>query len=229
MKCPFYGCRKVKIDLANKGIKISKNTVSKIMNELGIRAIYPKPRTTIANEEHYKYSYLLRKIKIRKPNQVWSADITYLKANGNFVYLAAIIDVYSRKTLSWRLSNTMNVNFCIDALEEALSKYGRPKIFNSDQGSQFTSNKFTDILKNRKVKISMTGKGRCHDNIFVERLWRSLKYENIYIKEYCGLKELREGVDAYFKFYNTERFHQSLKYKTPDDIYFEKPKYKIAA
>lgn len=221
---PYYGCRKIKIALGTKGISTSKNNVSKIMNELGIRAIYPKPITTVPDNEHTKYGYLLKGVKIKRSNQVWASDITYLRVNGNFVYLVAIIDVYSRKTLSFRVSNTMDTNFCIETLKEAFDKFGKPEIFNSDQGSQFTSNKFTDLLKEKGIKISMTGKGRCHDNIFVERLWRTLKYENIYLKEYESLTALKEGVEAYFRFYNSERFHQSLKYKTPDERYYSKLK-----
>lgn len=217
---PFYGYRKITKALQTKGYIINRKKVLRLMREMGIQAIYPKPNLSKAASEHKKYPYLLRDLTIDHPNQVWATDITYIKLKGGFIYLAAIIDLYSRKVLSWRISNTMDVGFCIEALEEAFKKYGNPEIFNSDQGSQFTSIEFTKKLEKNKVRISMDGKGRCLDNIYIERLWRSLKYEDIYIREYESILDCTNGVNRYFKFYNQERFHQSLAYKTPDEIYF---------
>jgi putative transposase len=219
-KSPFYGYRKITQALQKKGHVINRKRVLRLMREMGIQAIYPKPNLSKAAPDHKKYPYLLRGLVIDHPDQVWATDITYIKLNGVFIYLAAIIDLYSRKVLSWRISNTMDVSFCIEALEEAFNKYGKPEIFNSDQGSQFTSIDFIKELENKNIRISMDGKGRAADNIYIERLWRSLKYEDIYIKEYGTIAECTLGVRKYFEFYNTERFHQSLKYKTPDEIYF---------
>lgn len=199
---------------------INRKRVLRLMREMGIQAIYPKPNLSKPASDHKKYPYLLRDLKIVKPNQVWATDITYIKLREGFIYLAAIIDLYSRKVLSWRISNTMDTDFCIEVLEEALQNYGKPEIFNSDQGSQFTSLIFIQKLEDENIKISMDGKGRATDNIYIERLWRSLKYEDIYIREYQTISECEEGVNKYFKFYNQERFHQSLEYKTPDEIYF---------
>lgn len=199
---------------------INRKRVLRLMREMGIQAIYPKPNLSKPASGHKKYPYLLRDLKIVKPNQVWATDITYIKLREGFIYLAAIIDLYSRKVLSWRISNTMDTDFCIEVLEEALQNYGKPEIFNSDQGSQFTSLIFIQKLEDENIKISMDGKGRATDNIYIERLWRSLKYEDIYIREYQTISECEEGVNKYFKFYNQERFHQSLEYKTPDEIYF---------
>jgi len=218
---PFYGYRKITKALRKKGYLVNKKRIQRLMQEMGIQAIYPKPNLSKPCPEHKKYPYLLRGLKIERPNQVWATDITYIKIAGGFIYLTAIIDLYSRKVLSWKISNTQDVEFCIDILEEAVMKYGKPEIFNSDQGSQFTSNEFTGKLEKYKIKISMDGKGRAIDNIYIERLWRSLKYEDIYIKEYETVPECIAGVNKYFKFYNSERFHQSLDYKTPDEIYFE--------
>ena len=163
----------------------------------------------------------LKGLKITHPNQAWASDITYLKINGGYIYLVAIIDIYSRKALTWRISNTLDNRFCKEVLEEALVKYGKPDIFNTDQGSQFTSNDFLSILENNDIRISMDGKGRALDNVYIERLWRSLKYEEIYLKEYEEISECIDSVNKYFTFYNTERFHQSLEYETPDDIYYQ--------
>lgn len=219
-ECPFFGYRKITKALQKKGHAVNRKRVLRLMREMGIQAIYPKPNLSKPASDHKKYPYLLRGLVIDHPDQVWATDITYIKLNGGFIYLVAIIDLYSRKVLSWRISNTMDVSFCLEALFEAFKKYGKPKIFNSDQGSQFTSIEFTQELENRKIRISMDGKGRATDNIFIERLWRSLKYEDIYIKEYETIAECTLGVTKYFEFYNTERFHQSLSYKTPDEIYF---------
>ena len=189
------------------------------MNRFGLKAIYPKLNLSKARKNHKKYPYLLSGKIIRHPNQVWATDVTYIRLSGGFVYLVAILDLYSRKVLSWRLSNSLDADFCVEALEEAIMNYGVPAIFNTDQGSQFTSDAFTGVLLGKGVQISMDGKGRALDNIFVERLWRTLKYEDIYIKSYESVIELKEGVRRYFHFYNSERFHQSLGYATPDDMY----------
>jgi len=186
---------------------------------MGIEAIYPKPKLSQRNSEHKVYPYLLRNILIDRPNQVWSTDITYIPMQDGFMYLTAVIDWYSRYILSWRLSNTMDNDFCIEALDDALTQ-GFPEIFNTDQGVQFTSRKFTKRLTDVDVKISMDGKGRALDNIFIERLWRTVKYENIYLKDYRNGKELYHGLEEYFSFYNTRRPHQSLGYRVPEDIHY---------
>ena len=191
------------------------------MKELGLKAIYPEPKTSQPNKEHKKYPYLLRSLEITHINQVWASDITYIKYRGSFMYLVAIIDIYTRKVLSWRLSNTIDSHFCCECLREAISFFGVPEIFNTDQGSQFTCSEFIEILNAHNIQISMDGKGRALDNVYIERIWRTLKYENIFLYDYGTVKELRKGIDRFFKFYNTERFHQSLNYKTPDDIYFQ--------
>lgn len=219
--CPFYGYRKITQALKKKGHKINRKRVLRLMREMGIKAIYPKPNLSKPAPGNKIYPYLLHGFEIDHPNQVWATDITYIKIIGGFIYLVAIIDLFSRKVLSWRISNTLDVGFCIETLEEAFEKYGRPEIFNSDQGSQFTSIEFTEKLESNNVRISMDGKGRAKDNIYIERLWRSLKYEDIYIKEYETVTDCVAGVKKYFRFYNAERFHQSLEYKTPDEIYFE--------
>ena len=226
---PFYGYRKITMAIRNKGYIVNKKYIQRLMREMGIQAIYPKPNLSKPSSEHKKYPYLLHNLKINHSNHVWATDITYIKITGGFIYLVAIIDIYSRKALSWKISNTLDVDFCIEVLKKAIFTYGKPEIFNSDQGSQFTSIEFTNILKQYKIKISMDGKGRAKDNIFIERLWRSLKYEDIYIKEYQTVPDCIAGVNKYFNFYNTERFHQSLKYETPDDIYFGKVKLKKAS
>lgn len=191
------------------------------MREMCLEAIYPKKKTSIPDTSHRVYPYLLKDVKILKPNQVWSTDITYIRLKHGFVYLVAIIDWHSRYVISFRLSITMEKDFCIEALEEALSK-GLPEIFNSDQGAQFTSSEFTEKLTAKNVQISMDGKGRCLDNIFVERLWRSVKYEEVYLKNYATPREAFKGLQDYFYFYNNHRPHQSLNYQTPADIYFQK-------
>jgi len=190
------------------------------MKKMGLQAIYPKPKLSKAGKGHKIYPYLLNDMDIEYINQVWATDITYIKLNGSFVYLAAILDLFSRKVLAWRISNTCDADFCVEALQEAIDIYGVPEIFNTDQGSQFTGEKFIAKLNEHNIKISMDGKGRALDNVYVERLWRSLKYENIFLHDYRSLKELKGGVKLYFKFYNAERYHQSLNYQTPDEIYF---------
>ncbi len=205
--------------LEGKGYLVGRKHVGTLMKKMGLEAVYPKPNLSRSHPEHKVYPYLLRGLDITKPNQVWSTDITYVRMKEGFAYLVAIMDWHSRRVLSWRLSNTLEADFCVEALEEAFSKYGKPEIFNTDQGSQFTSEKFISKLVGREVTISMDGRGRAYDNIFIERLWRTVKYEDIYLKGYMNMKEAREGLKEYFKFYNEERFHQSLGYKTPCEIY----------
>ncbi len=224
LKHPFYGYRRINQYLLRKDVKSTEKKTRNSMKKLGLYAIYPKPKLSKRNMDHKVYPYLLRNMEIVSTNQVWSTDITYIRLNGAFVYLTAIIDIYSRKVLTWRLSNTLDTSFCIEALNEALCKYGKPIIFNTDQGSQYTSKEFTGVLKKNNIKISMDGKGRALDNVYIERLWRSLKYENIFLSEYRSMKELKQSVDKYFEFYNSERFHQSLDYSTPNDIYYKQLK-----
>jgi len=218
-KRPFYGYRKISEALIDQ-YGLTEKKVRRLMRKMGLQAIHPKPKTSVPNNAHTVYPYLLKDKLILAPNHVWATDITYIKLNGVFVYLVAVMDLYSRKILTWRLSNTMETTFCVDALDEAIRKYGVPAIFNTDQGSQFTSDKFLDVLKGNGIQISMDGKGRAMDNIYVERAWRSLKYEEIYLNSHLGMKGLKEGIDRYYQFYNTKRFHQSLDYSTPDEIYY---------
>ena len=214
---PFYGYRKMAVALRH--MNVTRKQVRRIMKKAGLRAIYPAKRLSIPVKWQEKYPYLLKDKRIWLPNQVWAADITYIRLSGGYVYLVALLDLFSRKVLSWKLSNTLDTEFCVAALEEAILQYGSPAIFNTDQGSQFTSNVFTETLKKHGIRISMDGKGRALDNIYVERLWRSLKYEEVYLNEYRSMDELKTAVKRYFHFYNAERFHQSLEYATPDEIY----------
>lgn len=216
---PFYGYRKMCRALVDLGV--TEKQVRRIMKKAGLRAIFPGKRTSIPSKQHPKYPYLLGGKVIRFPNQVWATDITYIKLSGGHVYLVAIIDLYSRRVLVWRISNTLDADFCVAALEEAIATYGIPAIFNTDQGCQFTSEAFTGVLKSHGIVISMDGKNRAIDNIYVERFWRTLKYEDIYIRDYQSMTELRAGLARYFAFYNSERFHQSLEYQTPDEMYFK--------
>lgn len=218
-KTPFYGSRQMRNHLRLSDYKINRKRVQRLMRLMGLEAIYPKPRTSIPNKEHKIYPYLLRDLSIENINQVWSTDITYIPITGGFMYLVAVIDWYSRYVLSWRLSNTLDVNFCLEALEDAL-KTDTPEIFNMDQGSQFTSSEFTGRLKDADIKISMDGRGRAFDNIFIERLWRSVKYEDIYLKDYQTVLELYKGLQEYFRFYNSERPHQALGGIPPEMIQF---------
>jgi putative transposase len=204
--------------LATVGHPVNRKRVSRLMKLLGIEAVYPKPKLSQLGEGHRIYPYLLRGTTVERINQVWSTDITYIRMAQGFVYLVAVMDWFSRFVLSWSLSLTMEAEFCIEALKRALRR-GRPEIFNSDQGSQFTSEQFTGELAGRQIAISMDGRGRCMDNIFVERLWRSLKYEEVYLKDYASVPEARAGIERYFRFYNHERLHQSLGYRTPAEIY----------
>ncbi len=219
LKRPFYGSRRIRDWLQDEGYDINRKRVQRLMRQMGIRALYPKPRTSKPGKGHKIYPYLLRDLVIDRPNQVWATDISYIPMAKGFVYLVAVIDWYSRKVLSWRLSNSMDTDFCVDALEEALSRYGCPDIFNTDQGAQFTSEAFTDVLKEAGIDISMDGKGRWIDNVFVERLWRSVKYEEVYLKAYETVAEARTGIGTYFQFYNSERRHQSMNRQTPDQVY----------
>lgn len=218
-KIPFYGYRKISKQLLPDHPELTRKRVRRIMKRFGIRAIYAGRNLSKARKEHKKYPYLLRNKIIRYPNQVWASDITYCRLPGGHVYLVAILDLFSRKVLAWKLSNTLDASFCVEALEEAIENYGTPAIFNTDQGCQFTSEDFTGVLKKHHIEISMDGKGRALDNIYVERLWRSLKYEDIYIKSYESVIELRAGLQRYFEFYNKERFHQSHDYLTPEKMY----------
>jgi len=217
---PFAGSRMLRDLLHAEGIKIGRRHVSTLMKRMGIEAIYRKPNTSKPAPGHKIYPYLLGKMQIIQPNQVWAMDITYIPMAHGFVYLAAVVDWFSRRILSHRVSITMEADFCIEALEEALARHGRPQIFNTDQGSQFTSTAFTDILLKAGVKISMDGKGSWRDNVFVERLWRSVKYEEVYLKAYETVTEARASIGRYVHFYNTRRPHSSLERRTPDQAYF---------
>ena len=216
---PFYGSRKRVIFLKTGGHLVNRKRVRRLMQQMGLAGMAPGPNTSRPHPAHKVYPYLLRGVPVFRPNQVWSADITYIRLAHGFAYLVAIIDWYSRRVLSWRISNSMEAVFCVDCLEDALRHHGRPEIFNSDQGAQFTSAAFTDVLKREGVVISMDGRGRAFDNIFVERLWRSVKHEDVYLKGYASMGELLVGLTEYFAFYNGERPHQSLRQKTPDVVY----------
>jgi putative transposase len=216
---PFYGSRKIRSYLRGLGHKINRKRVQRLMGILGLAGMAPGPNTSRPHPQHKVYPYLLRGVNVIRPNQVWSTDITYLRLPRGFVYLVAVIDWYSRKVLSWRLSNTLDSGFCVDCLEQALQAYGTPEIFNTDQGCQFTSEAFTGVLLKKGIAISMDGRGRALDNIFVERLWRSVKHEDVYLKGYATMPELLIGLTEYFVLYNTERPHQSLGYDTPDQVY----------
>ena len=217
-RAPFYGSRKMTEWLRTKGFEINRKRVTRLMELMGIEAVYPKPKLSQPGEGHKIYPYLLGGVEVSRVNQVWSTDITYIRMAQGFVYLVAVMDWFSRYVLSWSLSLTMEPDFCVEALKRALRR-GRPEIFNSDQGSQFTSEKFTGELKAREIAISMDGRGRCMDNIFIERLWRSLKYEEVYLKDYASVTEARMSIERYFRFYNHERLHQSLDYRTPAVLY----------
>ena len=221
-RTPFYGSRKMTEWLATVGHLVNRKRVARLMELLGIEAVYPKPRLSQPGKGHRIYPYLLTGTTVDRVNQVWSTDITYIRMAQGFLYLVAVMDWFSRFVLSWSLSLTMEVEFCVEALKRALRR-GRPEIFNSDQGSQFTSEKFTGELAERQIAISMDGRGRCMDNIFVERLWRSLKYEEVYLNDYGSVAEARANIGRYFQFYNQERLHQSLGYRTPAAVYLGEP------
>ena len=216
---PFYGSRKIKQYLRGLGYTVNRKRVQRLMGILGLAGMAPGPNTSRRHPQHKIYPYLLRGVQVAHPNQIWSADITYIRLPRGFVYLVAVIDWYSRKVMSWRLSNTLDSVFCVNCLEQALQEYGIPETFNTDQGCQFTSEAFTGVLKANSVVISMDGRGRALDNIFVERLWRSVKHEDVYLKGYATLPDLLLGLTEYFVFYNSERMHQSLGYNTPDQVY----------
>ena len=220
---PFYGYRRIKVQLRADGYNVNRKRVARLMSLAGITAIFPGPNTSRRNQLHRVHPYLLRGLKVTRPNQVWMIDITYLRMKNGFMYLVALIDVHSRYVVGWVLSNTLETTPCIDALNLALI-IGKPEIINSDQGCQFTSEDWVDFLLENSIKISMTGKGRCHDNIYIERFWRSFKREEFYLNEYDSVKELNKSIHAYIEFYNRKRFHQSLDYKTPADVYFAEEK-----
>jgi putative transposase len=212
---PCYGSRLLSVTLRNEGRDANRKRVQRLMRQMGIESVAPKPKTSEPHPEHVVYPYLLRNLRISRPDHVWATDITYIPMKTGFVYLVAVMDWYSRRVLSWRLSNTLDSSFCVEALAEALERFGSPEIFNTDQGAQFTAEAFTKVLRAHGIAISMDGKGRCLDNVFVERLWRSVKYEEVYLHAYEGVTEARAGIGRYLAFYNDERPHQALGYQTP--------------
>ena len=216
---PFFGSRRMVVFLRGQGYEVNRKRVQRLMRTMGLAGMAPGPNTSRPHPAHKVYPYLLRGVHVVRPNHVWSTDITYVRLERGFAYLVAIIDWYSRKVLSWRLSNSMDASFCVDCLEDALRTCDRPEIFNSDQGVQFTCTAFTDVLKREGIGISMDGRGRALDNIFVERLWRSVKYEDIYLKGYASMREVRAGLKEYFQFYKGARPHQALGYQTPEQVY----------
>jgi putative transposase len=217
---PYYGIRKITAQLNRNGKKINKKKVARLMKLMGIQAIHPRRNLSQPNKEHEIYPYLLRNLKIKKSNQVWGTDITYIKMRGTWLYLVAILDWFSRYVVNWKLSDNLEKGFCINCLKEALEK-NNPIIHNSDQGSQFTSKGYLNILKKADIKISMDGRKRCFDNIFTERLWRTIKYEEVYLNEYESFDHAKDSLRRYFKKYNYKRLHQSLNYRTPAEIYFD--------
>jgi putative transposase len=229
LKWPFYGSRRVRDALEDCGHMVNRKRVQRLMQLMNLRALYPRRRTSQPGKGHKIYPYLLRDLTIERANQVWATDITYIPMAKGFMYLVAIMDWHTRKVLSWRVSNTLDTDFCIEALEEALQRFGAPDIFNTDQGSQFTSAAFTQVLKDHSINISMDGKGRWVDNVFVERLWRSVKYEDVYLRAYDTPAELRAGLGRYFDFYNTRRRHSALDRRTPNAVYFEQATTALAA
>ena len=223
LKVPTWGSRSMRNHLRRLGYIVNRKRMQRLMRLMGLEAIYPRPRTSRPHPEHTIYPYLLRDMNIESPNQVWSADITYVPMSRGFLYLVAVMDWQSRKVLSWRLSNTMDADFCVEALREAIRGYGRPEIFNTDQGAQFTSGAFTKVLKDNDIAISMDGRGRMQDNIFIERLWWTLKYHYLYLRSFADGSELRAGLRDWFGFYNHERSHQALDGRTPDEVYYGLP------
>ena len=223
LKRPVWGSRSMTTFLRRQGWKINRKRVQRLMRTMGLEAVYPRPKTSKPHPEHKIYPYLLRDLVIDRPNQVWATDITYVPMHRGFMYLVAIMDWHSRKVLSWRVSNTLDAEFCVEALEEAIQIHGCPEIFNTDQGSQFTSNDFTGKLEEHGIKVSMDGRGRYQDNIFIERLWWTVKYHYLYLHTFNNGAELRQGLKNWFAFYNQERFHQSLGDKTPDEVYYDRP------
>jgi putative transposase len=217
---PFYGARKMAAWLKSQGQSVNRKRVRRLMHKMGLRAIYRRPRTSQPGAGHKIYPYLLRDLVVNRPDQVWAADITYIPMAKGFMYLVAIIDWYSRYVIAWKLSNTLDDTFCCEVLKEALRK-GKPEIFNTDQGSQFTGEAFTKLLEGSGIRISMDGKGSYNDNLFIERLWRTVKYEEVYLKAYTDGRDARRNLEDYFRFYNTERPHQALGYRTPAEVYTE--------
>jgi putative transposase len=226
---PFAGARMMRGLLKRDGHGVGRRHVGTLMRKMGIEALYRRPRTSKPEPGHKVYPYLLKDMKIDRPNQVWATDISYIPMARGFVYLCAVIDWFSRKVLSWKVSITMETSFCVEALQEALEKHGAPSVFNTDQGSQFTAEAFVSVLKDRGIAISMDGKGAWRDNVFVERLWRSVKYEEVYLKAYTSVTEARDSLGRYFKFYNTGRPHQGLDDRTPDEAYFNPQQLPAAA
>ena len=223
LKTPTWGSRSMRNHLRRLGYKVNRKRVQRLMRIMGLEPIYPKPRTSRPHPDHKVYPYLLRDLTIDRPNHVWTADITYIPMRRGFMYLVAVMDWYSRKILSFRVSNTLESEFCIEALEEALRRYGRPEIFNTDQGSQFTSRGFVGVLESHGIQVSMDGRGRVQDNIFIERLWWTLKYHYIYLHAFDSGSELRQGLRQWVDFYNQERPHQALDNLTPDEVYYDLP------
>jgi putative transposase len=226
---PFAGSRMLRDLLRGEGVTIGRDRVVGMMRRMGIAALYRRPSTSKPNSEHKIYPYLLRNLVIDRPNQVWAMDITYIPMARGFVYLAAVVDWFTRRVLSWRVSIGMEVDFCLEAVEEALVRHGKPDIFNTDQGSQFTSGTFTGLLSKNTIAISMDGRGAWRDNVFVERLWRSVKYEEVYLKAYDSVAEARASIGRYLEFYNRKRPHSSLNARTPDHAYFNQPTLAVAA
>lgn len=224
LETPWYGARQVARHLRREGHAVNRKRIVRLMQTMGLSAIYQKPNTSKPHPQHKVYPYLLRNLTIDRPNQVWCADISYIPLRRGFLYLVAVMDWASRKVLSWRLSNTMDADFCVAALDEALARYGTPEVFNTDQGSQFTSDAFTTVLKDAGIRISMDGKGCWRDNVMIERLWRSLKYECIYLHAFETGSEVRQGLKHWIDFYNTRRPHSRLDDKTPDEAYWQKPR-----
>ena len=229
LKHPYYGSRRIRDWLEDQGQPVNRKRVQRLMRTMGITALYPKQNLSRRHQAHRVYPYLLKGLNIDHVNQVWATDITYIPMAKGFVYLVAVIDWYSRKVLSWRLSNTLDTDFCIEAVQEAVARFGPPEIFNTDQGCQFTSEAFISALKAHGIRISMDGKGRWVDNVFVERLWRSLKYEEVYLKAYDSVTQARASIGQYLRFFNTERRHQALGRRTPDEVYFESADQRTAA
>ena len=221
LEYPFAGARMLRDFLTREGLRIGRKHVSTLMRRMGIEALYRKPNTSKRHPAHAVYPYLLRGLSIDRPNQVWAMDITYIPMARGFVYLAAVVDWHTRRVMSWRLSITMTTDFCLEAVEDAIHRHGKPEIFNTDQGSQFTSEAFTGLLKQHDIRISMDGKGCWRDNVFVERLWRSIKYEEVYLKAYDSVTHARESLGRYIRFYNSVRPHSSLDRRTPDEVYFK--------
>lgn len=220
LKTPTWGSRSMRNHLRRLGYKVNRKRIQRLMRIMGLEPIYPKPRTSRPHPDHKVYPYLLRDLTIDHPNQVWTSDITYIPMSRGFMYLVAVMDWHSRKILSWRVSNTLESEFCIEAVEQAILRYGKPEIFNTDQGAQFTSQGFVGLLESHGIQVSMDGRGRAQDNIFIERLWWTLKYHYLYLHAFDNGSELRQGLHQWVNFYNQERFHQALDNLTPDEVYY---------